>query len=75
MPRIPDFARLSIVGVALSSCITNDVVIRRSVKSVRQNSKNARPYGVWIPWKTAKSAVSHRFHTHHLFLREKNKDR
>ena len=25
----------------------------------------------WIPWKTAKNAVSHRLHTHHLFLLEK----
>ena len=72
MPRVPDFSRLSIVGVALSSCITSGVDTRRSVKSVRQNSKNARAYGVWILWKTAKNAVSHRIHTHHLFFQEKN---
>jgi Protein of unknown function (DUF4256) len=27
---------------------------------------------VWILWKTAKNAVSHRIHTHHLFFQEKN---
>src|SRR5262249_51865113 len=32
-------------------------------------------HGAWIPWKTAKNAVSHRLHTHHLSLPEKNRTR
>ncbi len=47
--------------------ITSGAAIRRWARSVRRNSKSAR-YGVWIPWKTAKNAVSHRLHTHHLLL-------
>ena len=52
--------------------ITSGAGIRRSARSVRPNSKDAR-HGVWIRWKTAKNAVSHRPHTHHLFLRACNK--
>ena len=46
--------------------ITSGDGIRRSARSVRPNSKNARAHGVWIPWKTAKNAVSHPLHTHQL---------
>jgi hypothetical protein len=43
-------------------------------RSVRRNLKSAR-HGAWIPWKTAKNAVSHRLHTHHLSLPETTKER
>src|SRR5207237_8590817 len=41
MPRVPDFPRISIVGVALSSCITRGGGIRPSTTSVPPNSSDA----------------------------------
>jgi hypothetical protein len=52
MPRITDLPRLSIVGVALSTCITNVVDIRHSARSVRPGS-SARRRRAWTlpsPW-------------------------
>jgi len=50
------------------------VGIRRSIRSARLNSKNGRP-SVWIPWQTAKNAVSHRLLTHYLLVQTKNAQR
>ena len=40
--------------------ITSGADIRRSGRSVRPNSNDARAKRAWMPWKTAKNAVSHR---------------
>jgi hypothetical protein len=60
------------MGVALSTCITSDAVIRRSGRSVQQHSNGVRSKRAWTPWKTTQNVVSHRAHTRRLFQEHKN---
>src|SRR5438874_7741686 len=58
-----------------SKCfITSGGGIRRSARSVRRPMNVAHTKRAWTLWKTAKNAVSHSAHTHHLSLRKKNED-